>query len=164
MIPSISRILFTTDLSKNSAHAFKTVVGLAKATGAEIRILHVCERLSDDAQVTLEIFIQDAAARKDALSKRVGVYKDTLAERQEVFWSNLPPDDQAVRSQVVSTKVAEGFPAEVILKEAAANDCDLIVLGAHEHGLSHTFLGNTAKRVLRRATIPTLVVPLNQEA
>lgn len=164
MIPSISRILFTTDLSRNSTHAFNTVVGLAKATGAEIRILHVCERLSDDAQVTLEIFIQDAAARKDALTKRVDIYRDTLAERQEKFWSEVSEEDRAVRDQIVATKVVEGFPAEVILSEARTHNCDLIVLGAHEHGLSHTFLGNTSKRVLRRATIPTLVVPLNPDS
>ena len=41
--------------------------------------------------------------------------------------------------------------------------CDLIVIGSHEHGVSHTFLGSIAKRVLRRTRIPALVVPLLED-
>ncbi len=45
------------------------------------------------------------------------------------------------------------------LRRSVELGCDLIVLGAHDHGFSHTFLGTVAKRVLRRSKIPTLIVP-----
>ena len=164
MIPAVTRILFTTDMSENSTVALTHVVGLAKATGAEIRILHVCEALSEDAQVTLTLFIQDKGARKEALTRRVDLARETLAARQEKFWASLSDEFRPVRDQVTSTEVIEGFPAEIILREAARRECDLIVLGAHKHhGLNHTFLGSVAKRVLRRATVPTLVVPNKHE-
>ncbi len=53
----------------------------------------------------------------------------------------------------------EGFPDGGILRVAKVNDAVLIALGAHEHGLSHTFLGTVSRRIKRRAEVSTLVVP-----
>jgi nucleotide-binding universal stress UspA family protein len=132
------------------------VIGIAAAIGTEIRILHVLEALSEDAQLALLAFVQGETARDAALSQRLELTRRSLAERQDRFWSGLEPEARKIRDQVVATEVIEGFPAEAILREAAWHGCDLIVLGAHEQALSHAFLGNIAKRVLRRATVPTL--------
>jgi nucleotide-binding universal stress UspA family protein len=45
MIPKIKKILYATDLSKNSAYAFRYAVNSAKKHGAEIIILHVIEEI-----------------------------------------------------------------------------------------------------------------------
>lgn len=164
MSSSITRILFATALSERSAATLRYVVGLAAATGAEIRILHVLEQMSEDARIALLAFMQDEKTRDAALSQRLAMTRQSLGERQERFWSGLDPETREVRDQVVAVEVIEGFPAEVILHEAERHGCDLIVLGAHEHALSHTFLGNVAKRVLRRARVPTLVVPYREPA
>lgn len=163
MISSVSRMLFTTDLSVNSTYALHQAVGLAKATGALIHILHVAEPMSEDARITLRLFIQDEKARETALQTRQRNIEQELAERQERFWSALPEDSQHIRQQIEKIEVVEGHPAEVILRRSKELGCDLIVLGAHSHGFSQTFLGSTAKRVLRRATIPTLVVPYRSD-
>ncbi len=163
MSTSISRMLFTTDLSVNSTYALHQAVDLAKATGARIHILHVAEPMSEDARITLRMFIQDESAREAALQTRKQSIEQELADRQERFWSALPEDKQQIRQQVEKVDVVEGHPAEVILRRSKELGCDLIVLGAHSHGFSQTFLGSTAKRVLRRATIPTLVVPYRSE-
>lgn len=159
MIPSTTRILFATALSERSSWTFRHVIGIAAATGAEIRVLHVIEQMSEDARLALMAFMQDEKARDAALSKRLELTRRSLAERQDRFWSSLAPEERGIRDRVVATEVIEGFPAEVILNEAARHGCDLVVLGAHEQALSHTFLGNVAKRVLRRAAVPTLIVP-----
>lgn len=164
MTPSITRILFATALSERSATTLRHVVGLAAATGAEIRILHVLEQMSEDARITIMAFMQDDKARRAAMSQRLDLTRSNLAERQDRFWSGLDPEARKTRGQVTAVDVIEGFPAEVILREATRHDCDLIVLGAHEQALSHTFLGNVAKRVLRRAAIPTLIVPYREGA
>ena len=159
MKPTVTHILFTTDLSKNSTYALTHAASLAMATGAKLHVLHVVEPLSDDARITLQMFMQDDASRKQALNSRHEHVKAVLAERQKNFWAALPEEDQHVRDQVESIELIDGYPAEVILRRAKELQCDLIVLGAHDHGFSHTFLGSVAKRVLRRADIPTLVVP-----
>ncbi|MGQ7847191.1 universal stress protein [Granulosicoccus sp. 3-233] len=163
MSSTISRMLFTTDLSVNSTYALHQAIGLARATEARMHILHVAEPMSEDARITLRLFIQDEKARESALQTRKQAIEQELADRQERFWSALPEDSQSIRQQVDEVEVVEGHPAEVILRRAKELDSDLIVLGAHSHGFSQTFLGSTAKRVLRRATIPTLVVPYRSD-
>lgn len=159
MKPSITNILFATDMSENSAYALRHAASLTQITGAQLHILHVSEVLSDEARVTIQMFIQDKDERHKALTGRLSVAKKTLAERQKNFWDGLPGEDQGIRDQITSVEVIEGHPAEAILRRAADLKCDLIVLGAHDHGFTHTFLGTVAKRVLRRASVPTLVVP-----
>jgi nucleotide-binding universal stress UspA family protein len=82
-----------------------------------------------------------------------------MAERQKEFWRHVSEEDKDVQDQVASIELVDGYPAEVIVRRAAELGCDLIVIGAHEHGFTQTFLGTVAKRVLRRSDIPTLIVP-----
>ena len=159
MLPNIRRILFATDLGPNAAGAFAYAVGVAAATSAEVHVLNVVESLTSDAKLTLMMFVQDEHARENAISKRVEMTKAILAKRHEEFWASMDEDLRKHRDQVVALDVVEGFPAEEILRRATHGGFDLIVLGAHEHSISHSFLGTTAKRVLRRASIPTLIVP-----
>lgn len=154
-----THILFATDLSKNSTYALRHAAGLAKVTGAKLHVLHVTEPMSEDARITMQMFIQDEATRTKALDTRTEHIKSVLEERQRNFWASMPAEDKGVQNQIESIEVIEGHPAEVILRRSKELGCDLIVLGAHSHGFSQTFLGAVAKRVLRRATIPTLVVP-----
>lgn len=163
MSTEINRILFATDLSRNSYHAFKYAVALAKMSGAEIHELHVVEPLSDDAKITLTIFMQDEQEREKALSSRVEPVKAEFKKRIDQFWDEMPQEDQVVRKQVVAAEVVEGHVADQILSNAESKNCDIIVLGAHQHGISHTFLGSTAKRVMRRARVPTLIVPYKDD-
>ena len=54
-----------------------------------------------------------------------------------------------------------GNPVDEILWEAKASDFDMVVMGAHGHGvLANAMMGSTSRRVLRRYKKPVLVVPL----
>jgi nucleotide-binding universal stress UspA family protein len=163
MKPTITNILFATDLSHNSTYALRHAASLAEVTGAEIHVLHVNEPLSEDAKVTLEMFVLNAETREKAMQRRHDMVKQMLAERQQRFWDMLDAEGTHIRKQVTSIEVVDGYPAEAILRRAKELNCDLIVLGAHDHGFTHTFLGTVATRVLRRANIPTLVVPYRED-
>lgn len=157
---AIKSILYSTDLSHNSSIAFGHAAHLAKLTGADIHILHVLERLSDDAVFALQVYVQDDQKRHDMLDLRIQRARKLLDERQDAFWSGQSADDRKARDQIKSVTVCESYPAEEILKAAKTHDCDLIIMGSHERGMSHTFLGSVAKSVLRRSHVPTLIVPL----
>jgi nucleotide-binding universal stress UspA family protein len=159
MTPMVTHILLATDLSHNSTYALRHAAYMAKATGAKLHVLHVNEPLSDDAQVAIQMFMQDKVSRQEALNTRAKHVKAILTERQKNFWAAMPVEDRAVQDQIESIEVIEGHPPEVILRRSRELGCDLIVLGGHSHGLAQVFLGSVAKRVLRRATVPTLVVP-----
>lgn len=160
MVVDIRKILYCTDLSQNAVHAFRYAVQLAKLTGAEIHILHVVAELSSDAKLTLQAYVMDDDLRQKALRDRANQAKAHLTERLDAFWVEQDEEDRKVRDQIVSVAACEGYPAEEILKSAIEHDCDLVVMGAHEKGLIHNFLGGVAKSVLRRSRIPTLIVPL----
>ena len=156
----IHNLLYCTDLSQNTHIAFSYAAYLAKLTGAEIHMLHVLEQLSEDATFTIEAYVQDDSLRHKMLDLRVERARKLLDDKQERFWANQSEEDRKVRSKIKSITVCESFPAEEILKSAKKHNCDLIVMGSHERGMSHTFLGSVAKSVLRRSHVPTLIVPL----
>ena len=156
----IRNILYATDLGKTSGYGFRYAAYLAKLTGAEIHLLHVVQELSDDAKFAIETYVMDADQRHELLTERTKNAEARLTEAQDRFWARQSEADRKVRDQIKSVKVCESFPAEEILNSAKEHDCDLIVMGAHEKGLAHTFLGSIAKSVLRRSRVPTLIVPL----
>ncbi|CTQ31986.1 universal stress protein [Jannaschia rubra] len=156
---SITNILFATSLSPSMKFAMCYAAELARMTNAEIHVLHVIEPLSDDARVTLEMFVLNSSTRKQALERRADMQKQVLNQRQDEFWDAVEAEDKHVRDRITSMEVIEGNPADVILRRAKELGCDMIVMGAHDHAFTHTFLGTVSKRVLRRSNIPTLIVP-----
>lgn len=160
MPAEVRKLLYCSDLSENSNTALQYAAWLAKLTGADMHVLHVVEELSTDAKVTIQGFLLDAAKRHEALRERVRNIRSEVMKQQDTFWSEQSPEDRKVRDQIKSIDVVESYPAEEILKTSVKLGCDLIVMGAHEKGLSHTFLGGVAKSVLRRSRVPTLIVPL----
>lgn len=163
MKSTITHILCATDLSKHSAHTLCHAAGLAAVTGAKLHMVHAVQPMSDDARITLQMFMQTTGSAEAAMKARHDHAKTVMAERQKHFWNHVAEEDKEIQNQVASIELVDGYPAEVILRRAAELKCDLIVLGAHEHGYSQTFLGTVAKRVLRRSPIPTLVVPYSDE-
>ncbi|MBE9398221.1 universal stress protein [Pontibacterium sp. N1Y112] len=163
MLPEIRKILYSTDLSKGSTAAFEQATYLAKKTGAEIHILHVVEKLSSDAKITFQTYVMDSKSRHDILKERVHRAEDKLMVRQEHFWDELYKDESDVRKQIKSINVVEAYPAETVIKYSKELDVDIIVMGTHEKGIMHTFLGSVAKNVLNRSRIPVLIVPLPEK-
>ena len=161
MLPNIRKMLYCTDLSDNSAYAGQYAAYLAKKTGAEVHILHVVERLSSDAKVTLQAYMLDEKTREQVMYHRVDRAKEVLKERMEKFANELDKEDrELMNKQIASVNVCESYPVEEILKKAEELDCDLIVMGTHEKGLAHTFLGSVAKSVLHHSRIPIFIVPI----
>lgn len=159
MLTGYKKILYATDLSANSANAFRHAVMLAKQSGADIHVLHAVEELSDQARTTLMMFMMDEKQRNDAMNNRTSAAEAALKQNQDKFWSSVAEEDRPLRERVKSIEVIEAYPAEAILNHASKLGCDLIVLGSHAQGFSHTFLGSVAKRVMRRSQVPTLIVP-----
>ncbi len=161
MLPNIRKILYCTDLSEGAGLTLRYAVYLAKKTDAEIHILHVVEKLSSDAKITLESYMLDSDTRKRVFHGRVDHAKKQLKKCLEEFWKALEEKDREVSKQIASINVCEAYPREEIVNKADELDCDIIVMGTHEKGLMQPFLGSVAKSVLHHSHIPTMVVPLS---
>ena len=152
MMPEIKKVLYATDLSPNSAYAFRYAINSAKRYGADVIILHVVQERAPffDEERLKMISEQKASEAMDHIKNRLKVF----SERE------LSDDPQSV-DRVVSIEVCKGYPPEEILRKADELDCDVIVMGTHGKGIiRHSFLGSTAQKVLRRVRKPVFVIPL----
>lgn len=158
-IRPIKTLLYATDLSEGSIYALRYAVRLAEAVDGKVHVLHALRPLSEDARITLRAYVTDAAMRDAAVRNRLETAREVMAERQRTFWAETDPTKAARRDRIADIEIIEGQPAEVILQRSVSLGADMILMGSHEHGLSHTFLGTVAKRVMRRSRIPTLIIP-----
>ncbi|UCH22247.1 MAG: universal stress protein [Deltaproteobacteria bacterium] len=156
MIPKIQKILYPTDLSLNSDYAFRYAINSAKQHDANIIILYVLEGLSDSMLAMLSsdlVGVQRKKTSEEAMAQ--------IKDRLKLFCEKELINDPDCLKRVESIEVLEGYPAEVILREAEKLNCDVIVMGSHGKGIiSQTFLGSVTKRVLRRTRKPVFIIPL----
>jgi nucleotide-binding universal stress UspA family protein len=163
MIPQIKRILYTTDLSDNSAYVFRHAINFAKKNNAGIIILHVLEPLSATTKSLVHSHLTEAQEMKISAEK-IAYAKDRIRQRLKMFCEKELENDPDCTNRVESIEMCEGFPAEIILIKADELNCDAIVLGTHGKGfIRNTFLGSTSKQVLRRTRKPVFIVPLPKE-
>jgi nucleotide-binding universal stress UspA family protein len=156
MIPQIKKILYATDLSKNSEYAFYYAVDMAKRHDAEIVIVHAVEPIPETAFGT----------RTDkALHDQQKISVEVIRNRLQKFCEKVEEKNSLACVHLVTNVVVEvGYPAEEILKAADGEGCDLIVLGSHGKGfLKHAFLGCVTRSVLERTRKPVFTIPLPSE-
>jgi len=126
----LKRILVAVDSLNGRDAAFEHALALAKASGAELYVLHA---------IPLDRRFSFGAAER---LKRLR----TMRERAE---------DSGLRVQTVEQR---GNPAEIIELHANARDVDLIVMGNEARPGWRRRGSAVTERVIRRTAIPTLVV------
>ena len=160
MIPKIRKILYATDLSANSAYAFRYAMNSAIMHDAKVVILHVLEAMKGMGPATLDGYLSEED-RKRIYDERVTDALERTRKRLEVFCEMETSISTECADRVESIEVVEGYPAEEILRMADELNCDVIIMGTHGKGvISHTFLGSVAERVLRRVRKPGFIIPL----
>ena len=160
MIPKIQRLLYATDLSPNSAYAFRYAINSAMKHDAKIIILHVFESPSPAVRVQMEFYL-DNEQRIKIFDERVNCTLDRIKKRLSAFSDKELKDYPKAEDRIESIQVCEGFPADLILEKADELKCDAIVMGTHGKGIiANAFLGSIAKRVLRRTRKPVFIIPL----
>ncbi len=156
MIPQIKRILYTTDLSDNSAYVLGYAINSAIKHDAGIIILHVLEQMSATTKAITHSYLTEGQEKKIS-EEKIAYVKDRIKERLKIFYEKELKNVPDSADRVESIELCEGFPAEMILRKANELNCDAIILGTHGKGfIRNTFLGSTSKRVLRRTRKPIL--------
>ena len=160
IIPEIKKILYATDLSENARHAFSYAMSMANRYGAGITILHVLQEASpyrDSLIVNILGEEKWASLRKENEQKVLDILKGRLEKFCEDASKELPACPFITDEIVVKI----GNPADEILGELERNNCDVVIMGAHGHGvIGEAFLGSVSRRVLRRSHKPVIVVRL----
>lgn len=140
-------ILLPTDGSAASDLAVSTCMQLAKDAGARVTAVHVVPefhlitRHREMLEDTRETWLRDSTAAGAKVLEGV---------------------KQAARQQGIEceTVIERGdHPYEVIIREARARGCDVIVMASHGYrGVKGLLLGSETHKVLVHSTIPVLVL------
>lgn len=142
------RILVPVDGSTTSLKGLKEAVGLAKATGARLRVLHVVDGLA---------FIADHG----------GYVSDTEVFRksgEKMLAKIMPRVQQQVRADSVIVENVSGRAADTIIDMAKDWRTDLIVMGTHgRRGVNRLVFGSDAELVIRTAPVPVMLVRAAEE-
>lgn len=150
MIPKINKILYTTDLSPNSAYVFRYALSAAEVHDAKIDMLYV---LHHPALGFPEVGIAPLPDKQSILAE--------LKNNVDDFVQRELKDNPDRIKRVSSTQVIEGNPAIEILKKVDELKPDILIMGTHSKGLiAHTFLGSVATSVLQHSKIPVFVIPI----
>jgi nucleotide-binding universal stress UspA family protein len=162
MVPQIKKILYATDLSKNSYYAFFYAIDMAKRYDARIIILHAVEpfrHMYDESGIGLEERVKKSKKREQEMSiEQIKKRLQDVCKRAEAQIGS------ACLDLVSKIHVPLGYPVEEILKTAEDEGCEAIVLGTHGKGLlRQTFLGSVAGSVLQRSRKPVFIIPLPSE-
>ena len=162
MIPQIKKILYATDLSKNSAYAFFYAADMAKKHNASIVILHTIQPIG---HIYAEGGIGIEGVLKKAKKKEQEMDIEEIKKRLQEFCKKTETQIGSPCVELVSKiLVPLGHPVEEILNAADDEGCDAIVLGTHGKGfLRQTFLGSVAGSVLERTRKPVFIIPLPSE-
>lgn len=147
----VTRILAATDFSDQASWALRTAVELVSASDSPppkvvlLHVFHVPYEFSMDSiygPATPVASVWEAVARE--VDGRLARHAEALAT------------DNGVEILPLSLN---GYPPQIIVRQAAKEQVDWIVMGTHGRtGLSHVLLGSTAERVIQKAHCPVLTV------
>ncbi len=162
VVPQINRILYATDLTKNSAYAAYFAFDLALKYGAQVVILHCTQQTGSGPYAMARPYLP---REQDVADEEIQNADDEIKKRLEAIYRKAGPDITPAYAKCVSDIIVERAHAvDDILNRAQSELCDVIVLGTHGKGwLKQTFLGSTARGVLERTRIPVFIVPLPAE-
>jgi nucleotide-binding universal stress UspA family protein len=142
------KVLIATDGSEYTKKAIDYGIELAINTGAKLQAIYVVD---------------------------TGGYKSIpLSAPQECAYSILRQEgDMAIKYVAdrveaagleVEGIIAEGHPADEIIKYAEKNSIDLIVMGTlGKSGLDRFLMGSVADKVIRNSKIPVIAVPVRKK-
>ena len=146
----IENIVVPVDFSENYQKLVDYAVYMAASLTAHLHFLHVAEVLSGNAMLGMPMSAEFMLQYEVNARKRMDELVDDLEEH------NLGSTGQVVT----------GEPVKEIVKFAESISADLIIISTHgSKGLESILLGSVARRVVKHAHCPVLVMnPFRKQA
>jgi len=145
----MEKILVAVDFSQLTPPVVEHAADVARATGAEVWVLHVAPPEPD-------------FAGRQLMRKVVGEEVPEKLMEQHRRLQEIEADLRG-RGLRVGTRLVQGEPAACILTEARILGADYIVMGSHGRGaLYRAFVGSVCEGVLRGSPCPLVVIPRPQ--
>lgn len=146
-------IVAAVDFSNSTPGVIEMAVEMAKKFHTSLHIFHTVE---PQPAYTAYGFTPDEFPA-------MNVYQNEALLRAKKHLENLHSKVALELPNVVS-ELVEGSPLHQLLDYVEKSNADLVVLGSHGHGVvASLLLGSVAEGLVRKATVPTLIVPAEKE-
>ncbi|GAA5129248.1 universal stress protein [Luteolibacter yonseiensis] len=146
-------IVVAVDFSNATPGVIEMAIRLAKSFGAGLQLFHVIE---PEPSYTAYGFTPDEFPAMNAFQEEAK--RRATAKLEELL--------SRVRLEIPDTTshLTEGSPLHSLIDHVKQGGADFVVLGSHGHGVIASFLlGSVAEGMVRKALVPTLVVPAGPE-
>lgn len=142
----MKQILAALDLSEVSDAVANRAASISRAFSARLVLLHVAAPDPD--------FVGFDVGPQSVRDARATELRDEHRRFQQLAGEFC---DAGVDAEA---RLVQGSTVDTILQQAERQKADLIVLGSHGHGAVYrALLGSVSEGVLRRASVPVLIVP-----
>lgn len=146
-------IVVAVDFSNATSGVMAMAVSLAKAFGADLRLFHVVE---PEPSYTAYGFTPDEFPAMNAFQEEA---KRRATTKLDELLGSVKADVPTATSHLT-----EGSPLHSLLEYVKQSGADFVVLGSHGHGvIASLLLGSVAEGMVRKAAVPTLVIPAAPE-
>ncbi len=147
-----TKILYPTDFSDKSGHAFNVVKKLQEAGTKTVVVLHCVDVREINTMAEMEGF---------SSIQYENLVEEIRGELKRKASDNLAPIVKELTELGFKTeeRLLEGIPFKEILRIADKENVDAIVIGSTGKSLiSEMLLGSTSEKVVREARCPVIVV------
>ncbi len=146
-------IVVAVDFSNATAGVLEMATRLATSFQAGLVLFHVIE---PEPSYTAYGFTPDEFPAMNAFQEEARRRATTkLAELLAAVQVEVPG---------ATSQIAEGSPLHALLDHVKHSSADFVIVGSHGHGvIASLLLGSVAEGLVRKATVPTLVVPASPE-
>ena len=140
-------IVAAVDFSNATAGVLATTAKLGRAFGAELHLIHIVE---PQVPYTAYGFTPDEFPAVPIFDDEVRIRATRTLQELTAQLGDLP----------VKTRLVDGSPLQATIDYVKEVGADLVVLGSHGHGVvASLLLGSVAEGMVRKALVPTLIVP-----
>ena len=167
MLKPIDVILFATDLTPGCQQAYEFAVAMAIRNKALLYILYIVADIPESIESRLRTLVGRHQWRDLMQTKKEDVHKSLTGKRTssqvlediQNFCQKVGMDTDSCAFHSREIIISAGDVAETIIENAKENECDIIVMGAHNGMISRNSVGDSIKTVLKLSPIPVTVVP-----
>lgn len=167
MLKPIDVILFATDLTPGCQQAYEFAVAMAIRNKALLYILYIIADIPDTVENRLRSLVGRHQWQDLMQNKKEDIHKSLTGKRtsnqvlEEIqdFCEKVGMDEDSCAFHSREIIISAGEVAETIIHNAEENECDIIVMGAHNGLISRNTIGDSIITVLKLSSIPVTVVP-----
>ena len=146
----MKRLLVAVDFSNATDYVIEQAKKLAKSAEGKIMLVHVAAPEPD--------FIGNEVGPQAIRDQKAEVLRDEHKKIQTIA------EDISNEGISVTPLLIQGVTVDEILNESKKFRAELIIIGSHGHGAMYNLLmGSTVEGVIKKSTIPVLVVPVNSK-